>query len=293
MSDPQAHRPRLLGLAYRMLGDIDDAEDAVQEGYLRWHQLAPVEREAVAAPEGWLVTVVTRVALDRLRRAATARAAYVGPWLPEPVVVGGTVDSPDRGAELASDLSLALLALLERLGPEERAAFLLREVFGVGYDEIARILDRRPDAVRQVVSRARQRVREGRPRAVAPAARAQLFDDFLAALHADDPEGVLAILAPDVVLTSDSGGRARAARREVTGADRVARFLLGVRRKWGAGVSQRLATLNGEPALLTFEGDRLTTVTVLVADDGRVRRVLVFRNPDKLRRVLAPAIAIG
>jgi RNA polymerase sigma factor (sigma-70 family) len=152
-----AHRPRLLGLAYRMLGDVDEAEDVVQEAYLRWHQ---ADRQAVRSAEAWMVTVVSRLAVDRLRRLDTERAAYPGPWLPEPIATDtpaapSALPAPDRGAELASDLSVALLVLLERLAPEERAAFLLRKVFGTDYAEIARILERRPDAVRQMVHRAR------------------------------------------------------------------------------------------------------------------------------------------
>jgi RNA polymerase sigma-70 factor, ECF subfamily len=158
------HRPRLLGLAYRMLGDMDEAEDVVQEAYLRWHQ---ADRQAVRSSEAWLVTVVTRLAVDRLRRLNVERASYPGPWLPEPIATDlpaapSAPAAPDRRAELSSDLSVALLVLLERLAPEERAAFLLREVFGTDYAQIARTLDRSQDAVRQMVHRARTRVHAGR-----------------------------------------------------------------------------------------------------------------------------------
>ena len=290
--DVLRHRPRLLGLAYRMLGDLDDAEDVVQDAYLRWHQAA---RDDVETPEAWLVTVVTRLAIDRLRRAAKERATYVGPWLPEPVPFEppSTLSAPDRHVELASDLSIALLVLHERLAPEERAAFLLREVFGTDYAEIARILDRRPDAVRQMVHRARTRVQAERPRV--PVARDEyerLVDGFLRALESDDAPALLALLAPEVTLTSDSGGLAAAARRTVLGPDRVARFLLGVVRKFGRGFTHRPATLNGAPALLTFHEGTLITAWMLEIADGRVRAVYSMRNPEKLRRATETGIEI-
>jgi RNA polymerase sigma-70 factor, ECF subfamily len=289
------HRPRLLGLAYRMLGDMDEAEDVVQEAYLRWHR---TDRQAVQSSEAWLVTVVTRLAVDRLRRLATERTSYPGPWLPEPIATDGPLapsepPPPDRRAELASDLSVALLVLLERLAPEERAAFLLREVFGTDYAEIARTLDRSPDAVRQMVHRARTRVHAGRPRvATPPDAHERLLERFLEALAADDAPAMLALLAPDVVLATDGGGRALAARNRIVGAERVARFLLGVRRKYGQGSTRRLTRLNGEPAMLTFEDGVLTSATTLDVAGGRILAVHTVRNPDKLRRVLKTVAAI-
>jgi RNA polymerase sigma-70 factor (ECF subfamily) len=285
------HRPRLLGLAYRMLGDVDEAEDVVQEAYLRWYR---ADRQAVRSSEAWLVTVVSRLAVDRLRRLATERATYPGPWLPEPIVtdaafISSAPAAPDHGVELASDLSVALLVLLERLAPEERAAFLLREVFGMDHAEIARILERRPEAVRQMVHRARTRVHAGRPRIAAPPdAHERLLDDFLAALAADDAPGLLALLAPDVAVATDGGGRASAARNWIVGSDRVVRFLLGVSRKLGPAVRWRRARLNGQPALLGFEGDALVSATTFDVEDGRIRAVHTVRNPDKLRHVLVP-----
>src|SRR4051812_3044874 len=164
VDDAERYRTRLFGIAYRMLGDVQEAEDLVQETFLRWHQ---ARHDDVVSAEGWLVAVVTRLAIDRLRRAETERLRYVGTWLPEPIATGDV--PPDHRSELASDLSMAFLVLLERLGPEERAAFLLREVFDAGYDEIARILDKTEPAVRQTVHRAKTRVREGRPRFAPPA----------------------------------------------------------------------------------------------------------------------------
>src|SRR5215207_5707254 len=275
--DVLGHRPRLLGLAYRMLGDMDEAEDVVQEAYLRWHQ---ADQQAVRSPEAWLVTVVSRLAVDRLRRLNTERAAYPGPWLPEPIATAdapaapSVPPAPDHRAELASDLSVALLVLLERLAPEERAAFLLREVFGTDYAEIARILERSPDAVRQMVHRARVRVHAGRPRvATTPHEHERLLEQFLAALEADDAPALLALLAPDVALASDGGGRALAARNWIVGADRVARFLLGVTRKYARDLTPRLTTLNGQPALLICQDGELTSATTLDVEGGRIRAV--------------------
>jgi RNA polymerase sigma-70 factor (ECF subfamily) len=288
--DVLSHRPRLFGLAYRMLGDVDEAEDVVQEAYLRWYR---TDQKPVQSPEAWLVTVVSRLAIDRLRRLNTERAAYDGPWLPEPIathtpLAPNAPPSPDRNAELASDLSVALLVLLERLAPEERAAFLLREVFGMEYAEIARVLDRRPDAVRQMVHRARARVHAGRPRvAVPPDAHEQLLERFQRALAADDAPGLLALLAPDVAFASDGGGRATAARRWLRGPDRVSRFLLGVARKFGPHVTWRVTQLNGQPGLLVFAGDELVSATTIDVAHGRIRAVHTMRNPEKLRHVLA------
>ena len=272
-----------------MLGDMDEAEDVVQEAYLRWHQ---ADQEAVRSSEAWLVTVVSRVAVDRLRRLNTERAAYPGPWLPEPIAVDtpaapSAPPAPDHRAELASDLSIALLVLLERLAPEERAAFLLREVFGTEYAEIARILERSQDAVRQMVHRARTRVHADRPRvATPPDAHEQLLERFLAALAADDEQALLALLAPDVALASDGGGRVAAARNWIFGADNVSRFLFGVVRKFGQNLTRRLATLNGQPALLLFDEGVLTSATTIDVQDGRIKAVHSVRNPDKLRRAL-------
>jgi RNA polymerase sigma-70 factor (ECF subfamily) len=276
-------RPRLLGLAYRMLGDYDEAEDAVQEAYLRWQSANTSE---IRSPEAWLVTVVTRIAVDRLRALKADRINYPGPWLPEPIatdvsMLPAPTPPPNDDVEMASDLSIALLVLLEQLRPEERAAFLLREVFDASYEEISRILERSEDAIRQMVHRARTRVHAGRPRvAVAPGEHERLIDDFRTALAEDDVERVLSLLTPNVVLTSDGGGRARAARNQLTGADRVSRFLLGVTRKFGQ--RYELTRLNGEPALLAVQQGLVTSAYSITIDGGRIRAVHVMRNPEKL-----------
>jgi RNA polymerase sigma-70 factor (ECF subfamily) len=288
-------QPRLRGLAYRMLGDVDDAEEVVQEAYLRWHRVHQAARDDVRSPEAWLVTVVSRLALDRLRRAATERAAYVGPWLPSPVPTP-SLPPADAAAELASDLSVALLLLLERLAPEERAAFLLREVFGTPYEEIARILERSEPAVRQVVSRARRRVQADRARFTAPAAvQEEVVHRFIEALRVEDAEGVLAVLAPDVSFTGDGGGKAKAARRRVEGIDRVSRFYLSVARKareLGATREYRPVTLNGMPGWLTFFNGRLYSATTAHIEDGRIRAFYIVLNPDKLRAVREAALPL-
>jgi len=278
-----ALRPRLLGLAYRMLGDYDEAEDAVQEAYLRWQS---ANEDEIRSPEAWLVTVVTRIAVDRLRALKADRTNYPGPWLPEPIAMDvsmlpASTPSPNDEVEVASDLSIALLVLLEQLRPEERAAFLLREVFDASYEEISRVLERSEDAIRQMVHRARTRVHAGRPRVALPPGEVErLLDDFRNALAEDDAEGVLALLTPDVVLTSDGGGKARAARNQLTGPDRVSRFLLGVTRKFGQ--RYELTRLNGEPALVAVQRGVVTSAYSIVVDGGRICAVHIMRNPEKL-----------
>jgi RNA polymerase sigma-70 factor (ECF subfamily) len=274
-------QPRLFGIAYRMLGDVHDAEDVVQEGMLRWQQSGA---GAAREPEAWLVAVVTRLAIDRLRRARTERATYPGPWLPEP-----TVDerlAPDRGVELASDLSMAFLVLLERLAPEERAAFLLREVFDTDYDEIASVLGKSAATARQIVHRARERVRTDRPRfQVPPDAKARLFDRFVAALEADDKEGLMAVLAPAATLTSDGGGKTNAARRVIEGSDRIARMLLSLEMKFGHPFRYVQQQINGEVALAMYDGEKLFAVNFCETDGERIVALYRVMNPDKLTRL--------
>ncbi|HET7464079.1 MAG TPA: RNA polymerase sigma factor SigJ [Longimicrobium sp.] len=284
--DVLRHRPRLLGLGYRMLGDLHEAEDLVQEAYLRWFQ---ADRDQVQSPEAWLLTVVSRLAVDRLRRAATARQTYVGPWLPEPVAT----DASDRDVERAQDLSIAMLMMLERLSPEERAAFLLREVFDTGYGEIARILDRTEPAVRKMVQRARDRVRDGQARFSAPPdVHGELLQRFLDALARDDRDGVLSLMAPDVTFTSDGGGKVWAARRLIVGDERVARMLLALERKYGPAVRTRIVRVNGDPAVATFHGDELVHVTAIATDGERITSFYRVLNPDKLGHVTSVPVKI-
>ena len=279
-------RPRLRGLAYRMLGSVGDAEDVVQDAYLRWHQTDGAA-DGIRSPEAWLVTVVTRLCLDRLRARAAERAVYDGPWLPEPwpETADGDDGVPGRRLERAADLSLAFLALLERLSPEERAAFLLREVFDVGYPEIARVLGKVEAACRQMVHRARERVRQDRPRhAVTEADRRRLVGQFLAAANAGDQAALLRILAPDAAYVTDGGGKVWALRRVVRGAERIARLLAGVARKRPGWVHE-LALVNGEAGYLTYEGGRLVGATAIDTDGERILAILRVLNPDKLHRL--------
>lgn len=285
-------RPRLFGIAYRMLGDAHEAEDLVQETFLRWYQ---TDRAAVDTPEAWLVAVVTRLSIDRLRRAEVERVAYVGPWLPEPIATLDPLTAPpplaDQAAELASDLSVALLALLERLAPEERAAFLLRDVFDVGYGEIARVFEGTEAAARQMVHRARGRVRAGRPRFTAPPdARERLLRRFLDALAADDQDALIALFDPAVTFTSDGGGKAPAARNVLEGSARVGAFLLGVERKAAGRLAHRLAWLNGESAIvsdLRLPGAPAAVfcATAFATDGTHIHAVYRVLNPAKLRRI--------
>lgn len=279
--DAERYRPRLFGIAYRMLGDVQDAEDLVQETLLRWHQ---VDREAVTTPEAWLVSVVTRLAIDRLRRTATERAAYPGPWLPEPIA--DERYAADRTTELASDLSMAFLVLLERLAPDERAAFLLREVFDADYDEIARTLDKSPAAARQTVHRARARVRTDRTRfSASNDEKERLFTRFVSALESDDKEGMLALLAPTVTFTSDGGGKAAAARRVVHGSERISRMLLNIEVKHAHPFTYRIARVNGEPAMVSYFGGVVFAVTFFETDGDRIYGLYRVMNPDKLTHV--------
>jgi len=274
----ERYRPRLFGIAYRMLSDVQEAEDLVQETFLRWHQ---AKHDDLVSEEGWLVAVITRLAIDRLRRAERERLRYVGNWLPEPIATGSV--SPDQRAELASDLSMAFLVLLERLAPEERAAFLLREVFDAGYDEIARILDKAEPAVRQVVHRAKTRVREGRRRFSPPAERqAELLQRFLDALAADDKDAMLALFAPDATFTGDGGGKVGSVRKVVEGPDRITRLFLGLEHKYPGVVAHEIIELNGQPAIGSYHDGVITYVTLFETDGNHILAVYRVLNPDKL-----------
>jgi RNA polymerase sigma-70 factor (ECF subfamily) len=275
-----AVRGRLFGLAYRMLGSRADAEDIVQEAYVRWHQS---DQETVENAEAWLVTTTTRLALDRLRRLKTEREAYVGPWLPEPIVSDA---SPDRDLELAADLSVAMLTLLETLAPEERAGFLLHDVFDVDYAQIASMLGRSEAACRQVIHRARTRVRGDRRRFESTAeAKHALLERFKAATEAVDEAALLELFTPDVVWTADSGGKAPAAPVPLIGIARVVGLLMGLARKWRADRVIEIITVNGEPGILLRDGDRVTAVMAVDLDGNRIARVYAVVNPDKLPNV--------
>jgi RNA polymerase sigma-70 factor (ECF subfamily) len=238
----------------------------------------------VRTPEAWLVTAVTRLCIDRLRAARAERAAYVGPWLPEPLVDGSP--PADRSAELASDLSVAFLVVLERLAPEERAAFLLHDVFDCEYAEIARILGKSEAACRQIVHRARERVRADRPRfQVSEAARERLLEKFVSALHAQDHEALLALFAEDATWTSDGGGKAKAAKKVVQSGPRVARFAAAVWRRYLSRMSHELVSINGEAGLVMRFDGRPVSVISIDTDGERILAVYTVLNPDKLKGV--------
>jgi RNA polymerase sigma-70 factor (ECF subfamily) len=275
----EAVRGRHFGLAYRMLGSRADAEDIVQEAYVRWHE---IERGSIDNPEAWLVTTTTRLAIDRLRRLKTEREAYVGPWLPEPIVT--QAPPPDRQLDLAADLSIAFLTLLERLAPDERAAFLLHDVFDVSYRDIASVLERSEAACRQVVHRARERVRGDRKRFdVRESAKTALLQKFTMAMEARDEQALLALFAPDATWTADGGGKAGAAPLPIVGADRIARLVLGLREKfWAADRTIEVAAVNGEAGLCIRDGNRLTATLSIATDGERILDVYAVVNPEKL-----------
>ncbi|MEP7054141.1 MAG: RNA polymerase sigma-70 factor [Actinomycetota bacterium] len=275
-------RPQLFAVAYRMLGTVSDAEDVLQESYLRWQQ---ADRSLVETPAAYLTTVVTRLCLDVLKSARVQRETYVGPWLPEPLLTE-TAPDPAETAELADSLSMAFLVLLESLSPLERAAFLLREVFGYSYADLAAVLERDEAACRQLVSRARGHVETRRPRfAVTRADGERLTTEFLVACGTGDVAGLMALLASDVVLHSDGGGRVSAARRPVYGADDVARFLIGITKNPPSDMAVRLTRVNGDPGFLVTAGGNAVFVLGLEIAGDKVTGVNIVRNPEKLTRI--------
>ncbi|MEV0644729.1 RNA polymerase sigma-70 factor [Phytomonospora sp. NPDC050363] len=281
----EEHRNLLFSVAYRMLGSVADAEDAVQDSWLRW---STVDVSTVEYPKAYLVRVVSTTALNRMRTAKARREAYVGPWLPEPLLT-----SPDvaEEVEMAESVSLAMLVVLETLGPDERAVFVLREVFGYPHAQIAEALDKSEAAVRQLAHRARSHVQARRPRFEADRAKQkEATERFLAATMDGDLESLMGVLAPDVTLVTDGGGRIQAARNPIHGADKVARFLLGVTSRPWAGIpieelTYGFADLNGAFSLLVYHhGKPVSTLTVDVAD-GRIAGVQMVANPEKLRHL--------
>ncbi|MFE6916193.1 RNA polymerase sigma-70 factor [Streptomyces rubiginosohelvolus] len=278
----EEHRPVLTGVAYRMLGRVADAEDVVQEAWLRWSAAA---REDVREPRAFLVRITTRLAIDRLRHLQSRRETYPGPWLPEPLVTDFGPTPPDTAerAVLADSVSIAVLVVLESLSPLERAVFVLREAFGFPYAEIATALDRTEVAVRQLAGRARRHVEERKPRYdVDPAERRDLTERFLAAASGDGIEQLLALLAPDVRLVTDGGGKAKAALRVIETADKVGRFLLAVADEVDPDGEARVMELNGGPAVVFFTGGKADTVFQIEVSQGVIQCAYIIRNPDKL-----------
>jgi len=272
------HRSLLFTVAYEMLGSASDAEDVVQETWLRW---ADVDHAMVHDPRAYLVRIVTRQALNRLRTLARRREEYVGEWLPEPLLT-----SPDIAAdiELAESVSIAMLTVLETLSPAERAVFVLSDVFDFPYDEIAEAVDKSADAVRQIAHRARDHVAARRPRVpVSTTEQQEAVDRFLAAIRGGDLQGLLDVLAPDVVVIADGGGLVTAAPRPIEGAARVAAFLVAAARS--SDLETQTVWLNGAPGGRIDIGEELDTAFSLTVENGRITRIYAIRNPHKLARL--------
>lgn len=274
-------RPKLFGVAYRMLGSVADAEDVIQETFLRWQEVADGEAQ-IESPSAYLTTMVSRRCLDELRSARRRREQYVGEWLPEPLLEDDRLD-PAATTELADSLSTAFLVVLEALSPGERAAFLLHDVFGYEYPELARILGRGEPACRQLVARARKRVAERRPRFdVSPEEHARLLTEFMHATTAGDVDGLVSLLAHDAVLQADGGGVVTAARNPIAGAERIARWSIGVMEKATWDVSFEVATVNGLPGVVTRASGVVFGVMSIDVRDGRIQNVYLQLNPAKL-----------
>ncbi|MFE5717115.1 RNA polymerase sigma-70 factor [Streptomyces erythrochromogenes] len=278
-----AHRNLLFTVAYEMLGSAADAEDVLQETWLRWVE---VDLEQVRDRRAYLVRITTRQALNRLRAMSRRKEAYVGSWLPEPLL---TAPDVAEDAELAESVSMALMLVLETLSPTERAVFVLREVFDVGYEEIAAAVDKSAAAVRQIAHRARKHVDARRPRQAVSAAQTRAaLDSFRSALESGDPQDLLAVLAPDVVLVADGGGIKQAALRPIAGAEKVARFMVG-----GIGKNDRKdlpmtlapTVVNGSPALAVHLGGELDGIMTVRVEESRITGLYYVRNPEKLARL--------
>ena len=285
----QANRDLMFAVAYRMLGTATDAEDAVQDAWLRW---SAEPRGDVASPRAYLSRIVANTSLNRLRSARARREAYVGPWLPEPLLTEAGPDAAER-AELAESVSVAMLVVLESLTPDERAVFVLREVFGFSYAEIGATLGRSDAAVRQLAHRAREHVQARRPRfEVDWDQQREVTERFLAAAAGGDISGLMTVLAPDVTLLTDGGGKARAALRPINGAGKVARFLVAIAGRPYMGVevadmSLAAAEINGALGTLIMAGSRPIAALTLTVSSGRVTAIQLLANPDKLTALAA------
>ena len=286
MDDPtlafDSHRRRLQGIAYRMLGSVAEAEEVVQDAWLRWHA---ADKAALGSAEAWLVTVVTRLSIDRLRAAKVQREHYIGAWMPEPTLTGGP-DTPEQLLERADNISVAFLAVLERLAPEARAAFLLREVFDADYDEVARTLGKSEAACRQLVHRAKAQVQEARPRFQVPRETHQrLLRAFAEAAARGSLQDLKALMVEDVELIGDGGGKVQSFSKVLRGSQRLAQLYFALWRRMGAAVRMELVEINGEPGLLRFLDGQLESAQTFEIEGERIVRVRVQRNPDKLARI--------
>ena len=279
-----ALRPLLFTIAYEILGSATESDDVLQESYLRWDR---VDLAGVTDTKAYLAQLVTRQALNALRAQSRRKETYVGPWLPEPLL---TDADPSADVVLAESVSMAMLVVLETLSPDERAVFVLREVFGFDHDEIAETIGKSTMAVRQMAHRAREHVQSRRKRfePVDPQFSTELTTRFFTAAATGDLDGLMAMLAPDVVWTADSDGKASAARRPVSGAERVARLVMGLVRLGGTGGRVEPAVYNSTPALVLYSGDHLEGVVLIEVADGRIANFYAMRNPEKLATVTVP-----
>jgi RNA polymerase sigma-70 factor (ECF subfamily) len=277
-----AHRPLLFGIAYRMLGRVSEAEDMVQEVWLRWQRQDPAE---VRSARAWLTSAMTRLCIDQLRSARRAREEYYGVWLPEPLMVA-TGAQPDAAAELSDSLTVAFMLLLDSLGPVERAVFLLREVFDYDYAAIAAIVGKSEANCRQIVRRAKTQLQAGPKPPAPPTEHARrLVEQFLAAAASGEVGGVLALLSEESTVYSDGGGRVKAAGRPIVGADHASRFLIGIWPKFVTELERRLVDINGTPGLLMSLHGRVQYAFSFEVEGERVRNIYIFCNPDKLQHL--------
>jgi RNA polymerase sigma-70 factor (ECF subfamily) len=279
----EQHRPMLFAIAYRMLGSVADAEDIVQDSYLFWQK---ADRSTVHNAGGWLSTVVTRLSINQLKSARSRREEYVGPWLPEPLVCPPQA-SPEENAKLAESLSMAFLLVLERLSPTERAVLLLREVFGYQFREIAPIVEKSETNCRQILARARRRLRQGRPHFESPGAQSEaVLQKFLHSVTTGDVSGLLSVLAPGVTAMTDGGGKARAVPRPIAGAERVVRFFLGTLKKFVPQHREyRDAIINGQQGVIGYDASRAVQVLTFAISNSHIESIYIINNPEKLKHI--------
>jgi len=277
-----SHRRRLQGIAYRMLGSVAEAEEVVQDAWLRWHE---ADKAGFDSAEAWLVTVVTRLSIDRLRAAKVQREHYIGAWMPEPTLTDAPA-TPEQLLERADNVSVAFLAVLERLTPEARAAFLLREVFDADYEEVARTLGKSEAACRQLVHRAKSQVQEARPRfQVSRETHQRLLRAFADAAARGSLQDLKALMAEDVELIGDGGGKVQSFSKMLRGSQRLAQLYYALWRRMGASVRMELVDINGEPGLLRFFDGQLESAQTFEIEGERIVRIRAQRNPDKLARI--------
>lgn len=278
----EEHRSYLFSIAYRMLGSVSEAEDMVQEAFLRFQQ---VDEAEVESPRSYLSAIVTRLCLDYLKSARVQREQYVGPWLPEPLLISSESE-PAKITETLDSISFAFLVLLEKLTPNERAVFLLREVFNYDYDEIAAIIGKEPATCRQYFSRARKHLSDNRPRfEIQQEAHSQIMMQFLEACRTGDLDQLEQLLAEDVVAFSDGGGKVAAATRPIFGRNRVARFWLGIAKQEPENFTAEMVLINGEQGLIGRVNDEIVFALVMEIQDGHIQHIWTVRNPDKLKHL--------